>query len=388
MAHRVIICVLCFCIVTTGTLAVTADSEFQLSVADSIDVPDRTYTLNGTELTVSEVATVALGQGFTVNATAPTPDTEYTLYLINQNKNIVDTVSLTGSAAAKFSTSLLSPGTYLLVVKGPDRSYRAILPVVIANHEINVSVPNTVKPSGTLSISATVSRVAMSYESAQRIEAIIIHEQTTTRITLNKTAEGPYKGSLNLSGSGDYRVYVVARGSQTLLGENETEFLGVSGIQQVTARNQTPTATHSPTEPRSPVKTPTQTVATPGSGSDAGEETTATETQPPVTQSPTATDFPNTASPTATAASSVTESPQRTTSTTTEPSPSPTQSASPSVTSTSQPTAPPTTENVITPNATVATTTEQRTTASAPSGLPVILLSVLGLALVVAAKRA
>ncbi|MFC7133613.1 hypothetical protein ACFQJ3_10795 [Salinibaculum sp. GCM10025337] len=383
--------ILALTVATAGLIfTASAASEYSLGSSSDVDVPERTVEFEGDSYTVSAISRVQAGTTLSVDATAPSA-TQYKVHLYNADRQIVDSKQLTGDGTVAFETSYLDPGSYTLVLEA-DGIFQTVLPVIVPAYTASVDAPATVKTGESLSLSTTVSEL-VSGESIDAIEVVLATSDTDRRVDVGTTSTGTHDVSLSTAdlSTGEYRLYVAVRGTDTV--EGNRELLGLSDSHSVTIEptaTATPTASPTPTATATPTSTPTATptptvTATPTETSDGGSESgSGPGGSVPGGSSddePTPTPTPTTAVSTATPTPSPTTTPTPTSSTMTPPtSPTPTVTptsphsptppssvaATPTQTATSQPTASkttvtPTTDGVLQPNRTLSNDTRSPT---------------------------
>lgn len=326
--------VIALLVITAGSAAVAADGQYTLSMTDAIDTPTRTVTVEGTQFTVSAIGQVQPDSQISFGVDAPS-GTDYSVYLYNADREIVDTDRMTGSGTGSFPTDGLEPGSYMLVVNGPDGKYRAVHPVVIAGYEVQLTVPSGTQAGDSVTFSVELSQIDGTSEAANWVEVVVSKDGEDRHLTATKESAGRYTVTTTLQEAGTYHVYANVRGTEQVEGRDEV--LGASYSQQLSVSEQTPT--------------PTATPATEGSSSQQSTQT---------------------ATPTATSTETATATPTATE----EPTVSPTDSSTPSptdrTTATPSPTATPSSkQNVITPDAAGTDAGQTSTTGSLGFGVGV-----------------
>lgn len=280
-----------------GGIAV-ADGQYTLSVANSVDTPTRTLTLEGEPYQVSAIAKVRPGERLSFSTEAP-EGADYSVYLYNDDREIVDTTRMTGPGSKSFPTEGYDTGSYLLVINGPDGNYRTIFPVVLAAYETSLSAPSSATTGEQVTFDVDLTAVDGTNGQIDRVEVVLSKGGEDTVLNATKQSEGTYTATATIDDAGAYLVYTNVRGTETV--EGRKEILGVSDAHTLEVTQPTPT----------PTATATEEPNTGGSGgTDQSTTTTATETHSPT---PTATQTA-TASPTDTDSAKAT--PSKTTSTT------------------------------------------------------------------------
>lgn len=342
-----------------ASFPVPAQSSYQISVPDAVDVPDRDVTVDGDEFTITEVSQVSKGADIRASIDAP-EDQTYSVELYNYKSQEENIKRTTGPSDVSFSTDDLPPGPYYLAVVEGD--FRDVYPVVVKGYDVEIDVPSSVQRGRTAEVSGLTERAESNAE-VSKVQLVVGDE--LRRITVSES-EGSFTATISTDDlePGEYPIYGVVRGEKET-DDGEKIIHGLSSRQTLTVEESTPTETDSSDSSGS---TGGSTGGTGGSTDDTTPTATPTPTPPPTDTEPTATDqTPETR----------TESP---TESATERSPEPSRSptASPS------PTPSPTDDGVITP---VTPTDRETTPSSTPTttagqpgfGVVAALLAVTGL---------
>jgi len=311
---------LCCTALFVGGIAV-ADGHYDISIAGSVDTPDRQVMLEGQEYTVSAIGVVAPGKSISVSVDAPA-DATYDLYLYNDNRRVEERIN-DASSSETFDGDY-SAGSYVVAVES-DGQFKTVHPVVVKSYDVGLGTPDTARSGDTVEFSVDVANVPGTPENLDSVQVVVSKDGEDQTLTATEMSDGTYVAETTLSETGTYLVYANVRGSEEVNGQKEV--LGASGSEEVDVRD--PTSTPSPTP------TPTETSASGGGGSTVDDTPTQTPTSTS-SQSSTAT------SPTAT----VTQTP--TTSAT--PTVTTTETTTATATETATQTASPTPNNVVTPN--------------------------------------
>lgn len=263
-------------------------SQYQITIDNSIDIPTRTTTIEGTEYQVSNVAQRNPGQSLPVDVTAPSSTSEYQVYLYNEKGDIIDTSSAkTGDGQATFQTDNLDPSSYYVAVY--ESGIQKIHPVVIAGYDVTLTAPDSVTKGNSASMTVEVTRTAAS-DSPPRVEVVLGDETEAKRVNASLSESGSYEATMSTAdlSTGSYQVYGVVRGSQetsdgrdVVLGVSSSQTLNVTDSQGSTGGNQNDGSTDDTDEPDNTVTT----TATPSEPVTQTATATATETSPPATSS-------------------------------------------------------------------------------------------------------
>jgi hypothetical protein len=199
--------------------------SFGLSVADSVETPERTvdHDVLG-EHTFSAVGVTTPGDPLSVTVTAPSGETHFLdLY---KGRDRVDTIRIDdGSETVSIPTDELNPGTYYLRIES-DGSIEALHPVVVEGYDISVEQTENTS-SDELAVTATVTPTASS-GMPDSVEAVVWNDDIEKRETLTSKSGGSYVGTVPLSAFGDesFDVHVAARGGETVNGQDEILAIG------------------------------------------------------------------------------------------------------------------------------------------------------------------
>ena len=288
-----------------AALPASAQSSYEISAHDAIDVPERDVTVDGSEFTISEVAQFATGSDIQVHVSAPDGET-YDVNLYNYKSQDVDRRTTTGSSDVSFPTDDIQPGTFYVAVIQSD--YRDVYPVVVKGYDVGLEAPASVEQGEAAEVSVPVTATASSGD-PHEVQVVVGDE--LRRIDATKS-DGTYTASISTGdlSAGEYPVYGVVRG------EEETEdgrkvILGLSDRQTLTVTEQTATETGStggtggdgagggnggsaPAETASPTPTTTTTPASNDTTTTSTDTPTPTATERTIetTRSPTATPTP------------------------------------------------------------------------------------------------
>lgn len=346
-----------------------AQSDYEITVPNAIDIPDREVSIDDSDFLVTEISQVEKGQDIEVSVSAP--NEEYDVYLYNHKSQIeYNGTGQYGDSELSIPTDDRPPGTYYLAALESD--YQAVYPVIIQGYDVGLEAPNTVERGETVEVSVPVTATASSGD-PHEVQVVLGDELRRVDAT---ESDGTYTASIETTDlePGEYPIYGVTRGKEET-DDGRKIVLGLSSRQTLSVDDPTPT----PTESDESDSSGSSGGSSGGSTGDTGDSDDATPTASP-TPTPSPTASPTTVGPsTETGTESPTASP---TERDIEPSSSPT--ASPS------PTPSPTDDGVITP---ATATTTRATPAGTPTptggqpgfGVVVVLLSVA--ALVVLRRR-
>jgi hypothetical protein len=229
-ARTLLLAAVVLCSVAIGAAAIgTASEHYDVNSAGSIDVPDRTVTLNGQDFEIESVGYVTPGQ--TIEATTEAPDEkDYILYLYDNKVERVDFSQMTGDDSASFPTDDLDPGSYVLAVRA-DREYKVIQPVVVAGYEPTVDVSGEVTPGEPFTVE--VDPDAEEYENAPDIDSITV-VRTEDDEAVEEVEATPVDGSDTYEAEltapdeeGEVRLLTTVLGEESIAFTSEQEILAI-----------------------------------------------------------------------------------------------------------------------------------------------------------------
>ena len=144
------------CVVSLGSAAIAASAgPYSVTSTGSIDVPDRTITLDGQEFEIRSVGHVTPGEP--IEAITKAPENEsYVLYLYDNQVNRTEFTRINGDGSASFPSDNLDPGTYVLALRA-DREYQVIHPVVVSGYDVAVDTSGEIVPGETFTVEITLS---------------------------------------------------------------------------------------------------------------------------------------------------------------------------------------------------------------------------------------
>lgn len=250
--RRVGIALVC-CLLVGGVAglagAASQTSGFGLTVEDSLDLPDRTVTLEGQQFSVPAVAQADPGEELQVEATAP-PNASVEVNLITAEKDVLASQRVTGPAALTFQTSSLDPGTYLLVLMH-NGTPQAIHPVIVRGYTLRIESPTWARINTSINVTVEVTRTATP-ANLSRVELVFTGEGDTFRGTVPRIDQDTFRVRLpfpdHLS-PGNYSLFAIAESERTLA-FGRPVVLGVSGRQPLELRPSNTSVTLSTVTPQ------------------------------------------------------------------------------------------------------------------------------------------
>jgi len=308
---------------------------YEISVEGSIDVPDRTIDPDEVpgNYTISAIGIVEPGKDIRVTVDGPAGEV-YDIQLRGEDQQIKKAEYVQeGQTEAAFTTGDLPPGVYFVVVD-PESSdeWAGIHPIVVEGYEVKGAwgaLPESTEAGSEITVAASMGQRSESDQLlAEDTPADVVIKEVSgeayQRISLSPS-DGDYSRTtfsftktitLDVS-PGEYNVYVAARGTGTINGENAPVGVNSSaGTIRVTgpstptpAPTPTPTSTPTPTDTPTPTPspttlpptepptattlpptdpdTPTEPPDTPMEPRDTPTEPPDTPTEPPTTEPPT-----------------------------------------------------------------------------------------------------
>lgn len=270
MARGLLVLILCISgIVLAGAVPGVAQSGFEITVAGSVDTPDRNVSFEGSEYPVSDIAKSAPGGELSVHVATPdVDDLIYRVYLYNADRQIVDSKRGTKPTRFHFDLAGYRPGSYMLVVQHRGE-FKAVHPVVVPGYETTIDAPSSVDAGSRLQATVRVRASAADGEPAG-VAVALTNETTTIRVNATRQGRGEYTARVPTRSLavGRYELYAVVQGEREVFGR--AELLGLSDPIHVNVTP--PTGTASP-EPTTTTGRPTTT--TEGDSSPTTQTTTS-----------------------------------------------------------------------------------------------------------------
>lgn len=223
-------------------------AAYGISSPSAVDTPDRTVSVGGEPLEVTEVARVSQGDRVVLVTDAPSSAT-YDVELRDSDRRLLADREGSGDDTIQFSTGSRSPGTYFAALYD-DGSYRAVLPVVVKGYTVDENVPDEAAAGSEIEVSASLTEEANA-PSPDTVEVVVAEEGSeaiVARQPLSRDGSTTYSGTVSVDDTGDYNVYVFVRGDEEIDGEKI--LLGLSDPvslevteAEMTEAEETPTAT-------------------------------------------------------------------------------------------------------------------------------------------------
>ncbi|QLG63861.1 hypothetical protein [Halorarum salinum] len=206
-----------------GVLAaggVGAAPEYGLSVAGSVDTPNRTVPVDGEEFAVSEVASVEPGDALDVEVTAP-DEGPYELLLYDSERRIVTRADAAAGERTELETDGFEAGAYLLVLRDGE-TVRAVHPVVIDGYDVEVDAPGAAEAGTETSVAVSVAP-GQSTGSPDRVTVVAWNGEETVSAVADRQGDGRYVATLDLADldPGEYTLVATAHGERVVYGRQE-----------------------------------------------------------------------------------------------------------------------------------------------------------------------
>jgi len=302
--NRVLVLSALFLAVTSALLligatgSVGADSEYEISVAGSIDTPTREVNLEGATYNVSAIGKANAGSTIDVTVSAPDSEQLYRVYLYNSDKQIVKGNTGTGDATLTFELDGLDTGTYMFAVQEQGAN-KKIHPLVIKGYETTLTMPESATIGDTVTVDISTEQIQQN-ATQDRVEVVVAGQETQISKSASESGDS-YSTTIDTDSftAGTYRVYANIRGEKVVY--DQQEIYGVSDAHTLTVNSQGET-TEAPngnaggsesdnTGTQSPA---TEATTTDGPTGNINTQTSASTSEPTVTTEPTTTTVTNT----------------------------------------------------------------------------------------------
>ncbi|MDS0300260.1 hypothetical protein NDI76_16050 [Halogeometricum sp. S1BR25-6] len=277
-------------VVGTGATFVSAqtDGEYSVEAQNTIDIPDRTVTVEGTDYTVSSVGKVTAGETLEASVSG-SESADVSVDLYSGDRTIVNSDVVTDGSVS-FSTENLRPGTYILAVY-TDGSIVSIQPVVVAGYETTLNGPGEIPAGESGDVTVQLDDVA-DLGSPENVELVVTQDDEVVE-TVQMDSESTYEYSAEVGSSlesGEYRMYAVVHNETTV--SSDDVFSGDNDVVGVTDA-QTLTVSGGESQSQDDGESNSGDSGSSGSAGDGSDETeTPSETEMEVT--PTATELSET----------------------------------------------------------------------------------------------
>lgn len=221
-----------------GVSSVVADDEYDLAVTEPspVEIPDRTTTFDSTDYTITAISRAQSGTSVTVETTVNNSGERHVVSLYNGDRNIVTSNQGTGNSTMEFDTDGLEAGSYMFALD-VDGEITKIHPLVIPAFTVSIDdAPSSTVKGDNATVEAAVSRIE-DEKSIDSVEVVIADDGTETRLEMDSVGSETYRKNVSTDefSTGDYRVYVAVRGTETV--EGSKELIGVSDAQDFTVES-------------------------------------------------------------------------------------------------------------------------------------------------------
>jgi len=230
-SRLILIATLVLLFTVAGLSAVgAASTTYEVSVPNSIDVPDRVVEAGGQELRITSIARVEPGEDIEASTTAPESE-NYLLLHYNSSGSIVNFARMKGNGSATFSTDEIDPGTYLLVLNGDNG--RATQPVVVAGYDAELTVPSEAKPGETVNATVEIDSITDDEPAIDSVELVVMDgdepEQIEAEATDTSGDTFVYETELTVpDDEGEYEVFSSVFGEESIADTTEQEVLEIT----------------------------------------------------------------------------------------------------------------------------------------------------------------
>lgn len=216
--------------------------DYEIKLLDnSVDVPEKTVTVEGETFTVNSIGFVDPGNSFDATVETGRSD-EFDLYLYDNERQIQDTRSLTAGEIVTFGSSQLDPGTHSLAVNVD--TIETAKPVVVRAYD--VSPPETqpeksdIEPGDEVTVTTTLTD--LDPVPISRVELVMWDGSESDRIPMSEIENGTFEATISEFGEGSYELYAVVYGEEEIEGENENEIIALGHSTSVSVSDQESTS--------------------------------------------------------------------------------------------------------------------------------------------------
>lgn len=228
--RRIVTFLLVAALLASAAVVGVAASDYAVSTGSEIDTPTRTVEVEGSQYTMSSVATATVDGSVAISVQVPS-DTSYVLDIYNDDEQaVVDTHSGYESQTESIDLSGVEPGTYAITLKN-DGNVEAVKPLVVEGVSVSLSVPSEIDATDSLTVTVETASIDGETE-PQNVEVAVWNGDETIRVDATDTGSGTYEATVEELAAGDYQVYAAAQGSGTVMGEPNA--IGISDGASVT----------------------------------------------------------------------------------------------------------------------------------------------------------
>ncbi|MFB1066378.1 hypothetical protein [Natrinema sp. H-ect4] len=210
-------------VIALSSIGLAADG-YELSSPGAVNTPEETVSVDGSDYTISALATAKPDTSVTVDIEMG-GDERFNLDILNdQEQAVTNTYRGSGTESTTINTSNVKPGTYAIVLQ-VDGGIVATLPLVIEKYD--VSLDSTAIETTETKTTVPISVVSGANEQGpEHVEVAVWDGEEITRVPANHINGNEYEATFDDLETGEYQVYAAAQGTDTVLGQPEA--LGVS----------------------------------------------------------------------------------------------------------------------------------------------------------------
>lgn len=212
---------------------VTASADTTISLANTIDIPDRTVTYQGKNYEIQDMGAYSIGEN--ANISINTTDIKsFQLSLLDKNKNFLwnHMVYYTeGRSEVTMPADVVTtPGTYAFAVFYQG-DIKAIKPVVFSQYKMSVIPDSTaVAPGGTLHV-----KVKVVPDTSLPVKVVLARNSSSFESGVNRTGEGEYEAEIKIpaSANGRFSLYAAIASDNIIMGYPELAGISSGGTVDV-----------------------------------------------------------------------------------------------------------------------------------------------------------
>jgi hypothetical protein len=283
------------------TSAAAGDDTYDITLDQSVDVPERTLDTDSGEFTISTIGRYA--DDGTVEATTSGPeDTTYAIRLIDSEERLRQSEYSTGDGSADFALDRFPVGTYAVVITNQSdaEDVKTVAPFVIYGYTVTQSTPSEVEEDSTLDVELSLTKVDSQVdEPPEGVEVALGNDSTSLTAEASRTSGLNYTAEIDVGSlsPGEYSLYTGVQRDNTVYGEQEligVDTYSVSVTESTSTETETPedsteTATETSQGGAGGAPAPGGTATATPEGTTAVTETSTPSTETTAPQDPTAT---------------------------------------------------------------------------------------------------
>lgn len=208
-------------VLLVGSAVAASGGSADLTVEDSIEIPEQTVENGGSEYTFDRVAIRSPGDDIVVDVTLPDGVSAANVELRNADEEVEDRTRVTESETVTFSgedTEQYPPGTYMMILEF-DGSYEAVHPVIISGYDMSLSYPGEVEPDGSLTVTTNVEAATLD-DPPNGVDIVFHGNGEVIDVSADRVDDWTYETTLDLDGvaEGQYTLYAIATGDDEVEG--------------------------------------------------------------------------------------------------------------------------------------------------------------------------